>query len=80
MEPMIKLENIHQEFDGETILDNINLNIYEGEIVTIIGPSGAGKSTLIKALIGIIQYHRILSNPPIHIVRKSISWENFLNT
>ena len=34
MEPMIKLENIHQEFDGETILDNINLNIYEGEIVT----------------------------------------------
>ena len=24
MEPMIKLENIHQEFDGETILDNIN--------------------------------------------------------
>ena len=28
MEPMIKLENIHQEFDGETILDNINLNIF----------------------------------------------------
>ena len=34
MEPMIKLENIHQEFDGETILDNINLNIYSPPHIT----------------------------------------------
>lgn len=50
MEPIIRLENIHQEFDGKVIIDNFNLDIYPGEIVSIIGPSGSGKSTLLRSI------------------------------
>lgn len=44
----LKLEN------GNTVLDNINLTIEEGEFIVIIGPSGCSKSTLLKAIAGII--------------------------
>lgn len=50
MEPIIKLENIHQEFNGETIINDFSLDIFPGEIVTIIGPSGSGKSTLLRSI------------------------------
>lgn len=50
MEKVIRIENLHQEFDGKTILNDINLDIYSGQIVTIIGPSGSGKSTLLRSI------------------------------
>ena len=51
---MIKLENIHRNFQvgDQTVhaLDDINLNIQDGEYVSIMGPSGSGKSTLLNLL------------------------------
>ena len=41
---MIKLEHIYKSFNNITILNDINLEIKEGEIIRIIGPSGSGKS------------------------------------
>lgn len=38
--------------DGRQLLDRIDLDLHEGEIVTVIGPNGAGKTTLLKALLG----------------------------
>ncbi|MGL4395185.1 MAG: metal ABC transporter ATP-binding protein [Hyphomicrobium sp.] len=38
---------------GRSIISNVDLDVAEGEIVTIIGPNGAGKSTLVKLLVGI---------------------------
>ncbi|GMR16276.1 MAG: ABC transporter ATP-binding protein [Gammaproteobacteria bacterium] len=51
---MIKLENIHRNFQvgDQTVhaLDDINLNIQDGEYVSVMGPSGSGKSTLLNLL------------------------------
>lgn len=49
----VRLENITKRFGTFTALDQINLDIAEGEFLTIVGPSGSGKSTLIRLLVGI---------------------------
>ena len=40
---LIELRNVSKEFDGTTVLDNINLSIKKKEFVTLLGPSGCGK-------------------------------------
>ncbi|WP_456372089.1 energy-coupling factor ABC transporter ATP-binding protein [Methanocaldococcus sp.] len=51
MKPLYELKNVYYQYpDGTVALDNINMKIYEGEVVAIIGPNGAGKTTLLKIL------------------------------
>jgi len=47
---MIKIENLYKSFGDLEVLKDINLNIYEGEVVVLIGASGSGKSTLLRCL------------------------------
>ena len=49
---IITLENVSVSFDEEPILKNINLNIKDGEFVTILGPSGCGKTTTLRIIAG----------------------------
>ena len=51
---MIKLENISFTYKNKLALDNVNVQIKEGESIAIIGPNGSGKSTLLKLLNAII--------------------------
>lgn len=49
------LQNIFFEYDNTPVLNNINMKIKQGEIVSIVGPSGAGKTTLLKILTGLLE-------------------------
>lgn len=50
---MLKLRNMKKSYDNVTILNDINLEIKKGEIVSILGPSGCGKTTLLNMILGI---------------------------
>ena len=52
---MLKLSRVKKSYDGVTILNDINLEIEEGEIVSILGPSGCGKTTLLNLILGITE-------------------------
>ena len=52
-EPILRLENVSKRFADFVALSEIDLEIQEGEFLTIVGPSGSGKTTLIRILVGI---------------------------
>ena len=51
---LIQFRNTVMNFDGQQVLKNINLDIYENEFVTLLGPSGCGKTTLLRILGGFL--------------------------
>ncbi|WP_295510370.1 metal ABC transporter ATP-binding protein [Sulfitobacter sp.] len=52
---LISTQNLTLVLDGQTVLENVNIAIEKGEIVTIVGPNGSGKSSLLRALIGALK-------------------------
>lgn len=50
---MLELKNIKKSFDKNVILNDMSLQIQDGEIVSILGPSGSGKTTLLNVILGI---------------------------
>ena len=55
MKKIIELKNVSKSFDGETVLDHINLDIYDNEFLTLLGPSGCGKTTTLRLIGGFEQ-------------------------
>lgn len=55
MKPYLKLEGIRKRFGTSTVLNQVNLDIREGELVTLLGPSGCGKSTLLRCIAGLTE-------------------------
>ena len=53
--PVLQLSGIHKQFSGITVLRDVQLNLYPGEIHALMGQNGAGKSTLIKVLTGVLE-------------------------
>ena len=51
-EVIINLTDVSKAFDGETVLDHINLKIHDKEFVTLLGPSGCGKTTTLRIIGG----------------------------
>ena len=49
---LIRLNGISKAFDGETVLDHINLEIQNREFITLLGPSGCGKTTTLRIIGG----------------------------
>jgi spermidine/putrescine transport system ATP-binding protein len=50
--PVVELKNITKSFDGEMVIHDLNLNIRNGEFLTLLGPSGCGKTTTLRMIAG----------------------------
>lgn len=51
----VRISGVEKSFDGEKILDGINLEIQPGEFFSILGPSGCGKTTLLRLIAGFVE-------------------------
>jgi NitT/TauT family transport system ATP-binding protein len=52
---MLEIENVGHSYAGHTALRDVNLQVTDGELLSIVGPSGCGKSTLLRCIAGLIQ-------------------------
>lgn len=79
---LLEIRDLHKEFDGNTIIQNISFEVHKGEVIVILGPSGCGKSTLLRCINGletiqggeIVLDGEIISNrkKDMHLVRQKI--------
>ncbi|HEY8271606.1 MAG TPA: ABC transporter ATP-binding protein [Pseudobdellovibrionaceae bacterium] len=53
MATVLELQNIQKKFKDRTILESVNLNLQDGEFLSLLGPSGCGKSTLLRLMAGL---------------------------
>lgn len=70
-EPLLRVNNIHSYYGNIHALHGISLEVYAGEIVTLIGSNGAGKSTTIRSISGIMHPREgeiIFDGKPIHTI------------
>jgi len=49
---LLSLSELTKQFDGKTVLDSLDLDILDGEFITLLGPSGCGKTTLLRLMAG----------------------------
>jgi phospholipid/cholesterol/gamma-HCH transport system ATP-binding protein len=54
-DPIIALENVSMEFDGQRVLRDLNLQVRRGETLAVIGESGCGKTVLLKLMIALFR-------------------------
>lgn len=52
---MIEIKNLHKNFENNSVLQGVDLQIHQGETLAIIGPSGCGKSVLLKLIVGLLK-------------------------
>ncbi|MFD0959285.1 ABC transporter ATP-binding protein [Paenibacillus chungangensis] len=55
---MLRLQHIGKHYDNKVVLDDINVAIESGEIVSLLGPSGSGKTTLLNIILGLTKPDR----------------------
>ena len=54
-EPIISFKKLNITFGENVVINNIDLDIRQGETLAVLGPSGSGKSTILRAMIGLLQ-------------------------
>lgn len=52
---MVIIENLRKAFGDNQVLEDVNLTLYDEEILTIVGMSGIGKSVLLKMIVGLVE-------------------------
>ncbi|HMK81044.1 MAG TPA: ABC transporter ATP-binding protein [Xanthobacteraceae bacterium] len=54
-DPILRFENVTKAFQGQVVLDNLSLEMPQGEFLTLLGPSGCGKTTSLNLVAGLIE-------------------------
>jgi zinc transport system ATP-binding protein len=52
--PIVQIDDLSFVYNGQEVLQDINLKVYRGDFVSIIGPNGGGKTTLVKLILGLL--------------------------
>ena len=55
MGTILKTNDLTKKYDNKVVVDNLNIEIEEGEIFGLLGPNGAGKSTTMNMICGIVR-------------------------
>ena len=55
MKNILRLENVTMQFGGVVAVNNLSMEVNEGEIVSLIGPNGAGKTTVFNVITGVYE-------------------------
>ena len=47
---MVKIDNVNKKYGDNHVVRNLNMEVYEGEFLTLLGPSGCGKTTTLRMI------------------------------
>ena len=67
----VSIRNLTLNFGSVEVLQEMNLDVKQGEFLVLLGPSGCGKSTLLNCIAGLLD----VSGGQIHISGKNVTWE-----
>ena len=73
--PLIEFKDVTKRFGARAVLERVNLQIYEGQVTTIIGLSGSGKSVLLKHIIGLLTPDEgaiLFNGKPMHNIKRGM--------
>ena len=82
---VLHVENVTMQFGGVVAVNNLSMDVYEGEIVALIGPNGAGKTTAFNAITGVYEPtngkicfmdERVIENHPQGKMKKLYAGQN----
>jgi zinc transport system ATP-binding protein len=72
--PVVELSQVGFSYDGEPVLEDVNLRMGKGEFVAVIGPNGGGKTTLLKIVLGLLTPQtgtvKVFGRPPAEVRRR----------
>jgi multiple sugar transport system ATP-binding protein len=71
MKTSVSVKDLTLAFGATTVLQNLNLEVSEGEFIVLLGPSGCGKSTLLNCIAGLLE----ISDGQIHIKGRNVTWD-----
>lgn len=53
--PLVSLRDVNKQFNGQSILEGIDIDLLPGQLLSLIGPSGCGKTTMVKIVLGLVK-------------------------
>jgi len=58
---LLEVHNLTVLYDKAMVLNNVNLHVDEGEMISLVGPNGAGKTTLLRSISGLVRWEKEIS-------------------